>query len=283
MTTGHRRLAPPAPVPCDDSSLPQRPPAAPKVTAGQMLANAIVFFAVMIGVLFLVRPPLRRPFFACFGLFSLLLTGYESIHVLTGLALGVRAELISLFFGPPMLRICARGIEIRVNCIPLGGCTKFPAHGRDTSAGGGVGFVDLSPAGKLLMHWIAPFSMLLLAACLLGPISAVRTLGHTFATGIFGAIHFNQVAVPAVRHFFDQVLLGRYAHTLGVIAIIFVFLNGFLELAPTVLLLAADRSRSIASIVQIVFTVLTVAMLICLLAWFLATLQVLLPSPVHAR
>ena len=90
-----------------------------------ILLKALVFLLAALAVLLL---------------FSLTILVHEGGHFLAARALGLRADVFALGFGPALWKRRVRGTEYRINAIPFGGYVALPQldpSGMDAIQSGG--------------------------------------------------------------------------------------------------------------------------------------------------
>lgn len=168
-----------------------------------------------------------------FGIYTGLTAVYAAALSLIARVLGACPTEVAVFQGPRLFGCRIGRTEWRLNLIPLGARVLFgaprPESGSDSQSG-------LDPARveelariheefhakplfvQALMNLSGPVSMVLIAACFLGPSEGMSSLSRGFAQVFQGAWSPFEVGAPLIQGFLDLVARGGALSAAGILS-----------------------------------------------------------------
>jgi membrane-associated protease RseP (regulator of RpoE activity) len=124
-----------------------------------------------------------------FVAYTLVIATHVGAMALTGWRLGATVEEVSLFCSPVLIRLQHRGVQFKLGLIPCGGYVRFKGDREQPKDMDEIlfaadmeppGFNDLHPIKRAAIHASGCVALIAVAACCLGPLASVRSLGRGF-------------------------------------------------------------------------------------------------------
>jgi hypothetical protein len=179
----------------------EQPPAAPKRRRDPLVEGfkLLLLLGAFVGVAYYFNRP--RQVLTFVAVFTALLVFYNVVFVVVARMMGMRPEVFSVYFGPPVARFRVGAVDYVVGSLPLGSYVKFavadpldPAP-RPSPPVPGPRFDELHPLQRAFLFVSAPLAVLALGVGMLGPkdsvastrsaVRVVRAQGPIATTRIF--------------------------------------------------------------------------------------------------